>query len=136
MVREQIQWGSRFTVWRDNLLGFLQESFKAALASRNYDDVRQRWEHILRIDALAARCGRDISGWLTPLDHAMVRIATELLEEKVKVPHRAAELIGVTAGLADVELAQIKYWKDPVLLRFTELFRARIVSKGRTVSST
>ena len=42
-VREQIQWGSKFTAWRDNLLSFLQESFKAALMSRDYDDVRQRW---------------------------------------------------------------------------------------------
>lgn len=128
MLREQIQWGSKFTAWRDNLLDFLQESFKAALTSKTYDDARQCWDHILRIDALVARCGRDTAGWLTPLDHAMVRIAIELLEDKAKVPPRAAELIGVTAGLADVELAQIKYWKDPVLLRFTELFRARIRS--------
>ena len=136
MVREQIQWGSRFTVWRDNLLGFLQESFKAALTSRNYDDVHQRWDHILRIDALAARCGWDIAGWLTPLDHTMVRIAVELLEDKAKVPPRAAALIGVTAGLAEKELAQIKYWKDPILLRFTELFRSRIRPQGKIVSST
>jgi hypothetical protein len=128
MVREQIQWGSKFTTWQDNLLGFLQESFKTALTSRNYDDVNQRWDHILRIDALVARCGQDTAGWLTPLDHAMVRIAIELLEDKAKVQSRAAELIGVTADLAEVELAQIKYWKDSVLLRFTELFRARIHS--------
>jgi hypothetical protein len=128
LVREQIQWGSGFTAWRDNLLSFLQESFKAALISRNYDDVRQRWEHILRIDALVARFARDLAGWLTPLDYAMVRIAIELLEDPAEVPSRAAGLIGVAAALAEAELVRIKYWKDPTLFRFTQLFQARIGS--------
>jgi hypothetical protein len=125
-VREQIQWGSRFSVWRDNVLGFLQESFKAAITSKNYDNVHQRWEHILRIDALAAQLGRDVANWLTSLDHAMVLIAIELLEDAAEVPPRVAGLIGVVATMAEAELARIKYWKDPTLLRFIELFRTRI----------
>jgi hypothetical protein len=126
LLREQIQWGSRFTIWRDNLLGFLQESLKAAVTSKSYEDIRQRWGHILRIDALAARFGRDTAGWLTPLDHAMVRVTTELLEDPLEVPPRAAILIGVVKDDAEAELARIKYWKDPALLRLTELYRARI----------
>jgi len=126
LVREQIQWGSQFTIWRDNLLGFLQESFKTAVASRDYEDIRQHWEHILRIDALAARFGWDMTKWLTPLDHAMVRVTVELLEDPSEVPSRAAILISVVKEYAEAELARIKYWKDPTLLRLTELYRARI----------
>ena len=58
----------------------------------------------------------------------MVRVAIELLEDPAEVPSRAAELIGVAAALAEAELARIKYWKDPTLFRFTQLFQARIRS--------
>jgi hypothetical protein len=125
MLREQIESGSRFTAWRDNLLGFLQENYRAALTSRNYYDAGQRWDHILRIDALTAKLGRDLADWLRPLDHAMVRVAIERLEGTAGIPSRAFALIGIVAGLAETELARIKYWKDPVLLRLTELYRSR-----------
>ena len=42
------------------------------------------------------------------------------------LPPRAAILIGVVKDDAEAELARIKYWKDPALLRLTELYRARI----------
>jgi len=56
----------------------------------------------------------------------MVRVTTELLEDPLEVPPRAAILIGVVKDDAEAELARIKYWKDPALLRLTELYWARI----------
>jgi hypothetical protein len=38
--------------------------------------------------------------------------------------------------LAEAALAQIKYWKDPILFRFTDLYRSRIGSRNKAATSS
>jgi hypothetical protein len=38
--------------------------------------------------------------------------------------------------LAEAELAQIKYWNDPTLFRFTDLCRSRIGSRNKAATSS
>jgi hypothetical protein len=130
----QIHWGSQYNRFRQDCQDFLRRAFRTAVLTTDYDDVLTRFDHFGRIDALAAQIGASAADWLTSLDHSLIRVLTERLKLREALGPVERRLCSAALPVVDRELAQIKYWKDPLLLEFSTLATGKLDNKPAQVA--
>ncbi|HSK40693.1 MAG TPA: hypothetical protein VK943_13085 [Arenibaculum sp.] len=129
--KDPVFWGTRFTEFRNDFVDFMRDTFRKAVARNDYPSAADKFRHLLRINVLARCFGGRMTDWIGPLDHNVVQLMIERLRETTAIDAEEAAIFRTFAAAAAEELARIKYWKDPLLLTFTDLARERLAQSDR-----